>query len=67
MYTVGEKVVRVIAGEVEMPLKVTAITEDRVICGPWTFDKATGAEIDDDIGWGPPPKVTGSFLRRNSG
>ena len=34
---------------------------------PWEFDKKTGAEIDDDLGWGPPTaeepnKMTGSFI-----
>lgn len=28
----------------------------------WTFDTKTGAEIDDYFGWGPPPKITGSFI-----
>ena len=45
-----------------MSLKVTEITNDRIICGDWEFDPRTGAEIDDDLGWGAPPKMTGSFL-----
>lgn len=28
----------------------------------WTFDEATGAEVDDEIGWGPAHGVTGSCL-----
>lgn len=36
--------------------------------GLWTFDLRTGAEIDKDLGWGPPTteepnKVTGSYIR----
>ena len=60
---VGDMVTRWLAGTVEMELRITAITEDRIICGGWEFDKATGAEIDDDLGWGPPPKMTGSFIK----
>jgi hypothetical protein len=44
-----------------MRLRVTTVTEDRVICGPWEFDRETGAEIDDFLGWGP--TVTGSYIR----
>lgn len=44
-----------------MKLKITAITEDRVICGDWQFDKRTGAEIDEDLGWGP--EATGTYIR----
>jgi len=46
-----------------MELLVTDETETSWFCGPWEFDKATGAEIDEDCGWGPPPKHTGSFLQ----
>jgi hypothetical protein len=60
---VGDMVTRLLAGSVEMELRVTALTEDRIICGGWEFDRATGAEIDEDLGWGPPPKMTGSFIK----
>jgi hypothetical protein len=60
---VGDVVTRWLGGEIEMQLRVSAITEDRILCGGWEFDKATGAEIDDDLGWGPPPKMTGSFIK----
>jgi hypothetical protein len=58
----GDKVVRWLAGQIPMPLKVTRVTDTVVECGPWTFDRTTGAEIDDDLGWGPPPRMTGSFI-----
>lgn len=58
---VGHFAIRNMAG-IEMKLRVTDVTEDRIICGAWEFDRATGAEIDDDLGWGPPPKMTGSYL-----
>jgi len=44
-----------------MELTVTAVTEDRIICGPWEFDKRTGAEIDEDFGWGP--GFSGSYIQ----
>jgi hypothetical protein len=62
---VGDAVTRLFGGTspaASMELRVTKITEDRIICGGWEFDRATGAEIDDDLGWGPPPRETGSFL-----
>jgi hypothetical protein len=48
-----------------MELRVTEITADRIVCGCYEFDKATGAEIDEDLGWGPPPRyaMTGSFIK----
>jgi hypothetical protein len=58
----GDEVTRVLGG-VPMKLKVTKVAEKTVECGPWTFDKATGAEIDEELGWGPPPKGTGSYLK----
>ena len=62
---VGDTVLRLLAGQVPMKLKVTEVTDTLIVTGGgWTFDKATGAEIDEDLGWGPPPKMTGSFLVR---
>jgi hypothetical protein len=49
--TVGDKVLRWLAGiEVPMPLIVTEVTDERIICGPWEFDRITGAEIDELLG-----------------
>ena len=31
---------------------MTQLTADRIICGGWEFDRQTGAEIDEDLGWG---------------
>jgi hypothetical protein len=64
---VGQPVVRMLAGVVPMPLKVTAVTDKRIICGAWEFDRATGAEIDEELGWGPPPLATGSFIKKGEG
>lgn len=61
---IGDSVTRLLAGTIPMSLKVVHVTEDRIITGGgWEFDRATGAEIDDDLDWGPPPKSTGSFLK----
>lgn len=60
---VGDVITRMLAGTIPMKLKITEITDDQIICGAWQFDKATGAEIDDHLNWGPPPKMTGSFIK----
>jgi hypothetical protein len=44
---VGDEVVRDMKGII-MNLKVTSITNDRIICNYWEFDKETGDEIDED-------------------
>lgn len=58
----GQQVTRVV-GRVETELLVTHVTRDTIECGSWTFDRWTGAEIDEDLDWGPPPKKTGSYLK----
>ena len=64
---VGDFVLRWFVGIPKpMRLKVTQITADRIICGAWEFDRQSGAEIDEDLGWGP-GGVTGSFLEPESG
>jgi len=62
---VGQEVTRLLAGTIPMQLKVTQLTDDRIYCGDYTFDRATGAEIDEELGWGPPPEyeITGSFIQ----
>lgn len=68
-YKVGDKVIRDLAG-IKMELEVSEIKPDRIVARlwdwgqwiEWEFDPETGAEIDDDLGWGPPPKRTGSFI-----
>jgi hypothetical protein len=71
--TVGGKVIRMLAGTIPMPMTVTDVKDDRIVCtvmtddgvpfcDHWEFDKVTGAEIDDFLNWGPPPKMTGSYI-----
>lgn len=45
-----------------MQLGVSAVDDKLIHCGDWTFDRATGAEVDEYLGWGP--EGTGSYLRR---
>lgn len=66
---VGDAVVRYLAGVIAMNLYVLKITPALITCGApefpgadWTFDPKTGSEIDEDLGWGPPPKRTGSYI-----
>lgn len=60
---IGDSVVRVLCG-IDMHLQVTELTDEFIICGPWTFDRCTGAEIDEELGWGV--NGTGSYLRMPS-
>ena len=59
---VGDVVVRMLAGTLPMKLRVSKLTDKVITCGDWDFDRATGAEIDELLGWGPPPLMTGSYL-----
>ena len=70
----GDKVVRMLAGTVPMDMVVTKIENGVITCaavqpngsqfdGGWTFDEATGAEIDHELSWGPQYGATGSFLK----
>jgi hypothetical protein len=58
----GDPVVRWLGGEIAMNLKITEVTDKRVVCGAWEFDRETGAEIDDDLGWGT--GMSGSYITR---
>ena len=60
----GDMVKRMLAGIIPMTLRVTEVDEHLIHCGPqgWTFDRKTGFEVDDDLGWGPSRGVTGSYI-----
>ena len=60
---VGDQVTRMLAGSIPMELKITAIDDKFIHCGPWKFDKSTGAEVDEELGWGD--KETGSFIKEH--
>lgn len=59
----GDTVVRMLAGAIPMKLVVSEVTEDIITCGDYTFDRKTGAEIDDELGWGPKYGYTGSYVK----
>lgn len=65
----GDTVLRMIGGRIPMELLVTDVTDDLILCstpsgsvGGWTFDRATGVEVDELLKWGPKYGVTGSTL-----
>ena len=59
----GDEVIREIsASKIPMPLTVTEVTAERIICGPWEFHRETGGEIDEELGWDG-VTGTGSILR----
>ena len=58
---VGDTVTRMLGGSIPMELVISRI-DDVIECGPWTFNKDTGLEIDEDLGWDG-VRITGSFLK----
>lgn len=64
---VGQSIKRYLCGiDKPIELKVTEVTDSRIICGPWQFDKLTGAEIDDELGWGPLTHTGSHIVTRGS-
>ena len=45
----GDKVRRMLVGEIPSDLTITEVKDDLIICGSWQFDRDTGIEVDDDI------------------
>jgi hypothetical protein len=47
-------------------LVVTEVDDELIYCGPkgvgWSFDRATGMEVDHQLRWGPTYGLTGTFL-----
>ena len=56
-----DKITRMICGTMPMELKVSQVTEDFIYCGPWKFLRASGGEVDEDLGWDG--YNTGSFIK----
>ncbi|MES2729972.1 MAG: hypothetical protein V4621_07780 [Pseudomonadota bacterium] len=49
---VGDVVTRYVsAAKIPMCLKVSAIDDNLIHCGPWKFNKSNGAEVDLELGW----------------
>lgn len=59
---VGDVVTRMLGGTIPMKLPVSAITDRIITCSAWQFNRVTCAEIDEVLGWGPPPLMTGNYL-----
>jgi hypothetical protein len=66
--TVGDSVTRLLGGSMAMALVVTAVDDRFIYCGEdgWKFDRDSGVEVDEEIGWGPQFGLTGSFLVHDS-
>ena len=58
---VGDTVIRMLAGVVPINLLESAIDDKLITCGAWTFNRATGGEVDEDLGWDG-VNLTGSIL-----
>jgi len=74
---VGTRVDRYIGDELFMEMEVVGFGDNLLVCaavqpggglfmGGWTFDMATGAEVDIDLEWGPKWGKTGTFLKEKS-
>ena len=58
----GDTIVRNLAG-CQHRIVVENVTDELIYTfGGWTFDRKTGAEVDEVCDWGPPPKLTGSYI-----
>ncbi|HYK95253.1 MAG TPA: hypothetical protein VE011_05205 [Candidatus Dormibacteraeota bacterium] len=62
--SVGDSVTRLLGGSIAMALVVTSVDDSFIYCGEdgWKFDRDSGVEVDEEIGWGPQFGITGSFL-----
>jgi hypothetical protein len=59
----GDRVTRVMGGSIIMELLVTRVDDHLIHCGGgWTFDRETGIEEDEELGWGVRFGLTGSRL-----
>jgi hypothetical protein len=59
---VGDTVWRFFGGFViPQAQRVTAVTDARIICGAWEFDRENGGEIDPSLGL--PPGIVASYIR----
>ena len=61
-YKVGDKVTRMLGGSIPINMVIDKIEDGIITASLWTFDEETGAEVDEYLDWGPPPKHTGSFI-----
>lgn len=58
----GMTATRMLSGTIPVKIIVSEVTDTEILTvGGWKFCRSTGAEIDEDLGWGP-DTYTGSFL-----
>ena len=64
----GDIIIRQLGGLVDMELVVTSVDDHYIYVGSrddgYKFDRDTGAEVDEDLEWGPGYGVSGSFITR---
>lgn len=61
----GDEVTRLLAGVVPMTMVVESVDDTLIhMKGGWTFDRKTGFEEDEELGFGVKFGYTGSFLTR---
>ena len=62
----GDVVCRMLAGTIPMLLTVTTVDDELIHCGAegagWAFDRVSGVEVDEELGWGPSFGISGSYL-----
>lgn len=74
---VGNRVDRYHGSGFFMEMEVVGFGDNLLVCaavqpggglfmGGWTFDMATGAEVDIDLEWGPKWGKTGTYLKEKS-
>lgn len=59
----GDTAIRLLAGRIPTEITIKTVTDDLIIsdCG-WEFDRTTGFEIDEELGFTPATGVIASFL-----
>ncbi len=50
-------------GPKQMLLRVSEVTDAKIICGPWEFDRRTGHEIDEKMRQILPPGIIVSYIK----
>jgi len=57
----GALAIRWLGGCCMMQVKVTEVTPETILCGPFRFSRLTGAELDPALGW--TAAMSGSWIR----
>lgn len=57
----GDVVDRMLCGMLPMKLKVSEVNSKEIVCGCYRFDRTTGAELDEEMGW--TATETGSYIQ----